>query len=390
MSTIKVKTDYIRSMTENIEDGISRPLDFYHLDGDISFQADGVNYNVTFDDELDDKLSSYRLRTALYASNGLAFELSHHAINRLQLIRQTEQPNAAMIVVAKDKNHASALSKMLKRRFSIDATILTEDCTDPPTTLRKFLRSNDEVIIAVAMVTEGVNLKRTRVILDLTNKTTRLGCIQLWSRAIRKENFSQTGSSYVYSLAHPPKVEIARNFEGATLHTIKSDGSGVTPSSGGGATAQTGSFVPINAQATNMSSIFRGIEATPAELALAADFRSKNPILAEGMSDTQLGKIAATLTPEKLTSPSAMPRTETYDETRQRLKVTVTSLANRLAYKTGREPRDVHKAWIKRGNPRHEDANNAQLEEKVNWLVENLERIGVPKPVSQPHLSPAE
>ena len=43
MSTIKVKTDYIRSMTENIEDGISRPLDFYHLDGDISFQADGVN-----------------------------------------------------------------------------------------------------------------------------------------------------------------------------------------------------------------------------------------------------------------------------------------------------------------------------------------------------------
>ena len=61
MSTIKVKTDYIRSMTENIEDGISRPLDFYHLDGNISFQADGVNYNVTFDDELDDKLSSYRL-----------------------------------------------------------------------------------------------------------------------------------------------------------------------------------------------------------------------------------------------------------------------------------------------------------------------------------------
>ena len=139
-----------------------------------------------------------------------------------------------------------------------------------------------------------------------------------------------------------------------------------------------------------MSSIFRGIEASPGELALAADFRSKNPILAEGMSDTQLGKIAATLTPDRLATPSTLPSVETYDETRQRLKVTVTSLANKLAYKANREPRDVHKAWINKGNPRHEDADNAHLEKKIEWLVQRLEKIGVPKPVNHSNLSPAQ
>ena len=390
MSIIKVKTDYIRSMTQNIEDGISRPLDFYHLNGDISFLENGTNHNVTFDDELNEKLSSYRLRTALSATNGLAFELSHHAVNRLRMIRQTAQSNAAMIVVAKDKPHASSLEKMLKKRFSIDATILTEDCPDPASTLRGFLRSNDEVIIAVAMVTEGVNLKRTRVILDLTNKTTRLGCIQLWSRAIRKENFSQTGSSYVYSLAHPPKVQIARDFEGATLHTITSDGTSSNSAAVGGSTTQAGSFVPIHAHATEMSSIFRGIEASPGELALAADFRSNNPVLAEGMSDTQLGKIAATLAPDKVPLPATAARSETYDEKRQRLKVTVISLANKLALRAGSEPRDVHKAWIKKGNPRHEDADNGHLEQKVDWLVTKLEKFGIPSPTGTSVLSRTE
>lgn len=380
MSIIKVKTDFIRSMTQNIEDGISRPLDFYHLNGDISFQVDGTNYDVTFDSELDDHLSSCRLRTALDPAHGLAVELSSHAVIRLRELRQTVQPNAAMIVIAKDKNHAAMLKFMLKKHFTINATLLTEDCTDPTSTLREFLKSNDEVIIAVAMVTEGVNLNRSRVILDLTNKTTRLGCIQLWSRAIRKENISQTGSSYVYSLAHPPKVEIAKNFEGATLHTIKSDGSSTKSPVGGGSSIQSGSFIPIHAQATEMSSIFRGIEASPNELALAADFRSKNPVLAEGMSDTQLGKIAATLAPDKVPLPATAARSETYDEKRQRLKVTVTSLANKLAFRAGREPRDVHKAWIKKGNPRHEDADNGHLEQKVDWLVTNLEKIGIPSP----------
>ena len=380
MTIMQVKADFTRTMTENIDAGISRPLDFYYLDGVISFSRNGTKYDVTFADELNDQLSSDRLRTALSTTNGLVAALANYAVQRLRQLRQRCQPNAKMIVAAINKDHVASLQDMFRKLFNIEAIILTEDCSDPGLILSEFKRSKDLILIAINMMTEGVNIKSARVILDLTNKTTWLSCIQLWSRVIRKENIAQTGSSYVYTLGHPPKVEIAKNFEGAILHSIKLKGTGTLPPAVGTNVTPTGSFVPIHATATDMSSVFRGIEATPQELALAAEFRANNPDLADGMSDTQLGKIAATLKPDSLSKPLNINKLETYDEKRHRLKVTVTSLANSLARKAGREPRDVHKAWIKNGNPRHEDADNAQLQQKVDWLVDKLEKFGIPNP----------
>ena len=172
------------------------------------------------------------------------------------------------------------------------------------------------------------------------------------------------------------------DFEGATLHTIQPDQSKAASPVGGGNSTPSGSFIPLHATATDMAAIYRGIEATPQELALAAEFRANNPDLADGMSDTQLGKIAATLKPDSLPKLSNVSKLETYDDKRHRLKVTVTSLANRLANKAGREPRDIHKTWIKNGNPRHEDADNAQLQQKVDWLVDKLGKFGIPNPTS--------
>jgi hypothetical protein len=50
----------------------------------------------------------------------------------------------------------------------------------------------------------------------------------------------------------------------------------------------------------------------------------------------------------------------------------VQRLANQLAKKEGREPKDVHSEWMKIANARQANMTEAQLEAKRTWLLKRL------------------
>ena len=107
-------------------------------------------------------------------------------------------------------------------------------------------------------------------------------------------------------------------------------------------------------------------------IVIAKAFRSQHPEIAAGLADSQIAAIAQTFAPDAIPIKPKLASVETYDETRKRLKQTAQSLANRLAYATGREYRDVHSQWIGMGNPRHENATNDDLQRKIHWLVDEI------------------
>ena len=191
--------------------GISREKEVLFLGGTVSYAFDGEMHTVSFDDEVDDRHASFRMNTALDVNNDMAQDLINRSLNRLELIRGTAQPNAAAIIFTKSKLHARQTADYIKNTRGYDAVIIDDDVTDPTKVMADFQNGKQRVIIAIRMLLEGENIKRTRVITHLTNISTRMSVVQMWTRGSRKENLSQTGPTYVFCLKDPGLVNIAES-----------------------------------------------------------------------------------------------------------------------------------------------------------------------------------
>ena len=357
--------------------GISREKEVLFLGGTVSYAFDGEMYTVSFDDEVDDRHASFRMNTALDVNNDMAQDLINRSLNRLELIRGTAQPNAAAIIFTKSKLHARQTADYIKNTRGYDAVIIDDDVTDPTKVMADFQNGKQRVIIAIRMLLEGVNIKRTRVITHLTNISTRMSVVQMWTRGSRKENLSQTGPTYVFCLKDPGLVNIAESMDSVIIRQLMADDvKDERMVTSAGSTAKIdGSFQPVSAIAGEMVAVFRGQHTTAEELRLAEEYRALNPQMSSGLSDTQIAHIAKSfgvvVEAEKVTE--APP--ETYDDINQRLKRESNKLANKIAQRRDVHPKEVHREWISSGGARHEDASNEQLQLKVAWLAKVLGQL---------------
>ena len=357
--------------------GVSREKEVLFLDGSVTYACDAQIHTVSFADELDERHSSYRINTALDLSNDMAKRLIDSSLQRLDWIRNSSQPNAAAIIFTKNKLHARQTADYISAKWGFNPMIIDDDTRDPTKLLANFQNGNQRVIIAIRMLLEGVNVKRTRVITHLTNVTARMSVIQMWTRGSRKENLSQTGPSYVFCLKDPELVNIAESMDSVIIRHLMSDDEPTAKVTNDSETARArseSSFEPVSAIAGEIVAVFRGQRTTAEELLIAEQYRKKNPIISEGLSDTQIAHIAiahgAVAEPVRTLPEHA----ETYDEINQRLKKESHKLANKIAQRRDIHPKDVHQAWISSGGPRHEDATNEQLALKVEWLAKALDQ----------------
>ena len=373
---LKAKTNYCVSEADLTRLGISREKEVIFLNGDVTYHYDGALHTVTFDDELDDRHSSYRTNTALQTNSEMAKCLIDMSIERLVHLRKTSHPTAALIIFAKYKLHAHEIADDILNRHGKVAVVVTEDSPDPAKVINDFNSGTSEIIITVRMLGEGVNIKRCRVITQLTNYATRMSVVQMWTRASRKENLEQKGPSYIYCLKLPGLLQIAESLDDVFVQTINErdvrqqndtgerdavERLNVTP------------FTPISAAAGNVVAIFRGTLTSAEELKLAQTFREQHPELAIGLSDTQIAGVAAAYGAKPSTAD--VQKLETYDEINERLRDASNRLANKLAHQRNVNPREIHQEWIDSGGPKQGDANNDQLQSKIDWLGECLNNI---------------
>ena len=372
---MKVKPDFTVPMRDMIAEGISRPIEVFALGADLRWDDNGNLIDASFSDDLSPKHTAQRLRTALQPNNEFTREMVQRAVEHLNSIRLAEHSNAALIIFAKDKFHAERIGQIVRKEHKISPVIVHTGVQDSGAKIERFKDTNDAIIIACKMVSEGVNIKRARIGLYLTNVTSPLAFEQCITRLSRKERFEQSEPSYFYTPADPRVIAMVNDLENVKLVTLGDDKSSI-PNLGAGGSGSTSSFVPISASVTETLGIFRGEQATEAELKLAAKFRAEHPEIASGIPDTQLGKIAAAYEePDvlaELETKSETPAPETYDEKRKRLQQRASKLANKLAYRKDLSPRDVHRDWLKQGNRRHSEADLSDLENKISWLESEL------------------
>ena len=178
--------DFEYGYGDALHDGrVVRPVYFPRTGGEMEWSApDGNVHAATFDDPLTAQLANQRLRTALSLDGEWLPTVLRTAVDRLADVR-THQPDAGGLVIATDQDHARGIAAMLRNRFGVAASVVTSDDPDASERIAAFAAGRDPWLVAVRMVSEGVDIPRLRVGVYATTVTTDLYFRQAVGRFVR-------------------------------------------------------------------------------------------------------------------------------------------------------------------------------------------------------------
>lgn len=130
------------------------------------------------------------------------------------------QPDAGGLVIAIDVEHARSIAELLERRWRVRPTVATSD--DPMASARigRYAASADEWIVAVRMVSEGVDIPRLRVGVFATNTTTELFFRQALGRLVRWTRGMRTQRAWMYIPDDPRLRRLADGIAEARRHSL--------------------------------------------------------------------------------------------------------------------------------------------------------------------------
>ncbi|MCB1040110.1 MAG: hypothetical protein KDA94_11385, partial [Acidimicrobiales bacterium] len=177
---------------------VVRPVYFPRTGGQMEWTApDGSLQAASFEDSLDQARSSQRLRTALSLEGEWLPSVLREAVDRLGELRSSHV-DAGGLVIAIDQDHARGIAAMLRERFGQQATVVTSDDPDASARIARFSSGADPWLVAVRMVSEGVDIPRLRVGVYATTTTTELFFRQAVGRFVRWVPGVKAQKAYLY------------------------------------------------------------------------------------------------------------------------------------------------------------------------------------------------
>jgi superfamily II DNA or RNA helicase len=195
----EARSDYEYSYGQALKDRlVVRPVYFPRINGRMEWTApDGQEYSATFDDPLTRELANQRLRTALNAEGEWLPEVLEQAHHQLMHLRARD-PAAAGLVIAMDQDHARGIAQILYERMGVSAAVATSDDPAASQRIAAFSDGQSPWIVAVRMVSEGVDIPRLRVGVYATNTVTDLFFRQAVGRLVRWTGALERQAAYVF------------------------------------------------------------------------------------------------------------------------------------------------------------------------------------------------
>jgi superfamily II DNA or RNA helicase len=165
--------------------GVVRPVRFPRIDGEMEWIAsDGTHAEASFADVLDQAGSAQRLRTALSVEGDWIGDVLVRAHGKLLDIRRSH-PAAGGLVIATDQEHARGIAAVLRRRCGVEAVVAVSEDAAASRRIAEFAAGTRPWIVAVRMISEGVDIPRLRVGVFATTTTTELFFRQAVGRLVR-------------------------------------------------------------------------------------------------------------------------------------------------------------------------------------------------------------
>jgi superfamily II DNA or RNA helicase len=248
--------DYEYGYGDALRDGgVVRPVYFPRIDGMMEWSApDGTLHAHSFDDPLDAARASQRLRTAYSLDGEWLPHVLRQAHQQLLTIRE-RQPEAGGLVIATDQDHAKGIARLMRDRFRIRTVVATSDDPEASSHISRFAAGTDPWIVAVRMVSEGVDIPRLRVGVFATTTTTELFFRQAVGRLVRWTRGTSGQKSFFY-IPDEPRLR-ARAFAIAEQrrHSLRRDDREAPP--------EAPEEIPEELQEAEQPSLFMPISAVP-------------------------------------------------------------------------------------------------------------------------------
>ena len=113
--------------------------------------------SCTFEDDLHERLSSDRLNTFLDPRSESMETLVRKSMKQVLDHRNSDQPNAALLYIAKNINHANAIGDVFYDLFKIRPVIATDEEDNPSQMIRDFADDPSKIVMGtVNLLKEGL------------------------------------------------------------------------------------------------------------------------------------------------------------------------------------------------------------------------------------------
>jgi superfamily II DNA or RNA helicase len=215
--------DVSYSYADAVRDGICRPVTFVPYDGVLQWSSGDELVEASFVDALAAREAGRRYRTAISVelADGLPRILAG-AHERLEQVRAEGHRDAGGLVVAADGEHARAVARVLRDVTGRAPTVVLHTEARAADKLHEFTRSRDPWIVAVNMVSEGVDIPRLRVGVYATAAKTPLIFRQIVGRFVRTlPDRPRDERSWLYLPADPVLRAHAGEVERELRHVLR-------------------------------------------------------------------------------------------------------------------------------------------------------------------------
>ena len=215
------QTDYSYGYGHALRDGVVRPVIFLSYAGTMRWRTrQGEEWEATLGQDDTKDVTAQAWRAALDPDGDWVPAVLAAADRRLTEVRQ-EVPDAGGLVIATDQSMARAYAKILTELTGRAPVIVLSDEKASSERIQKFSEGDDRWMVAVRMVSEGVDVPRLAVGVYATSASTPLFFAQAIGRFVRARRRGELASIFVPSV--PVLLGLAGELERERDHALDRD-----------------------------------------------------------------------------------------------------------------------------------------------------------------------
>jgi superfamily II DNA or RNA helicase len=376
---MRSEADHTYGYSEALADGVVRPVVFLAYSGEARWRdSAGEEHAARLGEPLSAEQTSRAWRTVLDPNGEWIPAVLQAADTRLRQLRANGVHDAGGMVIASDQAAARAYASVLEALTGEAPAVVLSDDPGSSDRISAFARGTSPWIVAVRMVSEGVDVPRLAVGVYATSASTPLFFAQAIGRFVRSRQPGETASIFLPSV--PTLLQLASELEAQRNHVL---GKPHRESLGdeelierrrSEPTDEDTGFVALGADAELDQVIFDGSSfgtATPAGSAEEADYLGIPGLLdSDQMRDLLRRRQDEQLQRRTVNGPDVAPPT-THGQIRE-LRRELNALVSAAHHRTGKPHGWIHNE-LRRvcGGPPVAAASSVQLQARIE-AVRNL------------------
>jgi superfamily II DNA or RNA helicase len=213
-------SDYVYGYAPALEDGVVRPVIFLAYSGEMRWRTRaGDEITATLGTPMTRDQIAQAWRTALDPAGEWVTRVLEAADKRLTEVRR-DMPDAAGLVIAGDHADARAYAALLRGVTGKRPVVVLSDDPTASKKIAAFAASGERWMVAVRMVSEGVDIPRLAVGVYATSVSTALYFAQAVGRFVRARRRGETASVFLPSV--PVLLGFAAELEAERDHVLRS------------------------------------------------------------------------------------------------------------------------------------------------------------------------